>query len=108
MPRSGFLVVLSQQSALKLDRRPVAERGVQTFLVVDLLEKEADAGTGQGASYGGEMQFTVTEAHTERQMQEGNREPGQIFGHGAAQEEEVSLEEGLERGLEFRVLFHHK
>ena len=48
MPRSGLLVVLSEQPALELGRRQVAARGVQTFLVVDLLEKHADAGAGLG------------------------------------------------------------
>jgi hypothetical protein len=43
-----FLSVWSEQPALELGRRPVAQRGVQAFWVVDLLEKPADAGAGFG------------------------------------------------------------
>jgi hypothetical protein len=48
MPRSGLLIGFSQQPALELGRRQVAERRVQAFLVVDLFEKRADAGVGLG------------------------------------------------------------
>jgi hypothetical protein len=41
-------VALSEQRTLELDRRQVAERGVQTFLVADLFEKHADAGLWLG------------------------------------------------------------
>src|SRR5215469_6112079 len=47
VPRSGLLV-LRQQPAFELGRRPIAERGGQAFLVVDLVEKDADAGAGLG------------------------------------------------------------
>ena len=46
MPRSGLLGILSQQPALELDRGEIAERGMQAFLVVDLVQKPADAGAG--------------------------------------------------------------
>ena len=54
MPRSGVLIGLSQQPALELSRRQVAECRVQAFLVVDLFEKRADAGVslGQVAIFG--------------------------------------------------------
>jgi hypothetical protein len=46
LPRSGFHVLLRRQVSLELRGRQIAERRVQAFLVVDLLEECADRSAG--------------------------------------------------------------
>jgi hypothetical protein len=48
VPRSGLLIVLSQQTALEFHGWQVAERRVQTLLVVNLFQEDADTRLGLG------------------------------------------------------------